>query len=264
MTVKKTIVDRLEFTLIGLFKLVLLLALCVALVASGLFVARGASGLKTAASPLPEQSKPPAENFDQGSLLEALSPVTGTSAVSAPTSLSTAKEAVVDPNRELFEKQILDLWGIVQTYQAACGVSAPLTREQFVDGLRQSSLDSALRARGAEYAASQLLFTKQSLANPSVIKLCRDGKSGIFFKILEHHRTTWDRHQRDLREFAVAAREREEQFMHLEAQRVADAHADGYRQLMLAAAAFGAFMALAMVLIFARIEANLRGLKLST
>jgi len=146
-------------------------------------------------------------------------------------------------------------------YQASCGAASPLTREQFVEGLRQSTLETELRQRGRPFAESQLQFAKQSLSNPSVVQLCKTGKGGIFFGMLEHHRVTWDRHVRDMREFNDAAREREEKFLRLEGLRVADARAEGYRQMMLAAAASGVFMSLALVLIFARIETNLRDLK---
>lgn len=264
MKVKRSSLDRLEFTLIGLFKIVLMAALCVALVAASLLAARGVLSLQTSPSPETPQGKPPIEAFDQRALLEVLSPSitspTGTDSANRPVN----RQPIADSNSLIYDKQVDDLWQVVQPYQVACGAASPLTREQFAEGLRQSKLEVELRSRGSRYVASQLQFAKQSLSNPSVVQLCKNGKNGIFFGMLEHHLKIWDQHQRDVRKFNDAEREREDRSRHLENLRVTEARAEGYRQLTLAAAAFGVFMSLALVLIFARIEANLRGFKHET
>ena len=183
-------------------------------------------------------------------------------AEAAPAKPVSKTAARLDDMKAAYEKQLSALWSAVQPYQTACGVSPPLTQEQFVEGLRQSSLEGTIAARDAAYAADQIEFVKRSLSNGSVITLCKVGKSGIFFAILEYHRRTWDQLRRESKQAEDAEQRRIEEFRRSEFARVAEEHAGGYRWLTLAGIGFASFMSLALVLIFARIESNLRGLKI--
>lgn len=260
MTGETSSLDRIEFTLIGVFKVILVIALCMALAATAYFGIRGSTEYATTAEPSPSRKSPPAEKFEQTDLLRSLAPKPAETAGDAAPSQEKLKE---DPSAEkkALEAQIQALWKAVDAYQHACGQASPVTQDQFSEGLRQSRLGAFIVARGASYADSQVKFVQQSLSNPEVVALCKQGKEGLFFNILNFHLKQWDEHQKAVDDFNNAETERIRAMENAESQRVLEARASGYQKLMIAVSAFGAFMALAMLLIFARIESNLRGVR---
>lgn len=232
------------------------------LAAAAVLALRGVRTLLVSPSAPPPKTAAPAESFDQGALLAVLAPPTPQApAASAESGALAASAAARDPREVAYAAQANGLWDTVQRYQTACGLATPVTREQFLEGLRQSNLAGELAKRGSNYAESQLRFLTQSLSNPEVVRLCKSGKSGIFFATLEHHGKQWDAYQSRTLRMEVQEREREEAFNRTEELRVAMAQQDGYRLLTLAGGAFAAFMSLVLLLIFARIEFNLRGLR---
>lgn len=248
--------DKFEFLLIGLFKVILVLAVCAALVFCGWSVVKGAASLSAAPANPPARITAPEIKFDQGELLRSLTPQAPTSTASAEAGRAQAAAPVPQSPQDT---QIDALWALVVPYQKACG-TAPLTKEQFVEGLRQTTFGVALLRRGEEYARSQLKFADESLRNPEVITLCKSGKTGIFLTVLEQHRLMWDRNQEMRKRFDAEQADAERRFIRQEGDRVEAEKTAGYRYLTLAATAFGGFMALVLVLIFARIESNLRNL----
>jgi hypothetical protein len=78
---------------------------------------------------------------------------------------------------------------------------------------------------------------------------------------LEFHRSNWDRQIKEARQLQSAEQERISAFIEFEANRVVAAKANAYQLLMAAAIAFGLFMGVALILIFSRLESNLRGVQ---
>lgn len=250
--------DKFEFLLIGLFKVVLVIAVCAALVFCGWSVVKGAASLSAAPASPPARITAPEAKFEQGELLRALAPPTATPTATAE--FTARVQAAAPAPQSAQDKQIDALWALVVPYQKACG-TAPLAKEQFAEGLRQTMFGVALVRRGEEYARSQLQFVDESLRNPEVVALCKSGKTGIFLTVLEQHRLMWDRNQEMRKQFENEQADAERRFFRQERDRVEVEKAAGYHHLMLAAAAFGGFMGLVLVLIFARIESNLRNLR---
>jgi fructose-1-phosphate kinase PfkB-like protein len=75
------------------------------------------------------------------------------------------------------------------------------------------------------------------------------------------HLEQWRVKVKESEEFAVAEAERVERETAEEAARVAAAKAAGVQQLLISLGMFGAFISLALLLIFAKIESNLRGVQ---
>lgn len=113
--------------------------------------------------------------------------------------------------------------------------------------------------RGERWVKSAVAFTCGALADPQIVALRKEGKLGsVFYPILNFHIASWDRLEKARQAFndqetARVTRQRAE-----EEARVAAARAAAWTSLMAAGAAFAAFMALALYLILARIETNLR------
>jgi fructose-1-phosphate kinase PfkB-like protein len=75
------------------------------------------------------------------------------------------------------------------------------------------------------------------------------------------HLEQWRAKIKESEEFAVAETERVERETIAEAARVAATKAAGIQQLLISLGMFGAFFSLALLLIFAKIESNLRGVQ---
>lgn len=116
-------------------------------------------------------------------------------------------------------------------------------------------------ARGDAYVADAVRFTCATLANPTLQSAYGDRKlSGVFLKTLNFHLREWDRVQREKAEFDARERERVARERGEEEARIAGARATTIQYLIIAGFAFSVFMALALYLIFAKIETNLRDL----
>jgi hypothetical protein len=115
--------------------------------------------------------------------------------------------------------------------------------------------------RGDRWVKSAVEFTCVALTDPSIIAMRKEGKvKAIFFPILNYHLRTWDRIEAEKAEFERAELERVESEREAERMRILEAKARAINQLFAAGIAFGVFMALALYLILAKIENNLRNI----
>ena len=89
----------------------------------------------------------------------------------------------------------------------------------------------------------------------------QDGKvKSVFFTVLNFHMKAWDDIQQAKTQFEQAEQERVEKERMQEELRIAQARAEALYSATAAAAAFGLFMLLALYLLGAKIETNLRGI----
>lgn len=178
------------------------------------------------------------------------------------TSHGTSKgELSADPSEAAFRAQAEKLWVHIQRYQADCGIAAPLGKGEFIESLRQTPLKRVLDVRGAEYATSQDAFAKQVLGDKETIAMCKAGRGGLFFATLEFHRANWDRQVEEAKKFEERERERVEATEASQARGASERKANAAQALQGAAIALGLFMCVALILIFARLEINLRGIQ---
>ena len=104
-------------------------------------------------------------------------------------------------------------------------------------------------------------FICKALEDESLIALKKEGKvKTIFLPILEFHADTWRTIQDEKLQFEKSEKDRVENEWNAELNRVRSAKVDALQNLMAAGVSFGIFMFLALYLIFAKIENNLRNI----
>lgn len=254
--------DRIEFFLIAIFKWVVILALFAAICCVAYFGVRGAVQLSATAAPATSRASAPVAKFDQNDLIAEIAPKESPKLSASQGSEKDRKAPAEDEQKRKVDQQISELWKAVEAYQIACGQANPLTKEQFADGIRQTNLPTLMTSRGDAYAASQIEFVKTTLASQQIIDLCKSGKKGIFLPVMNYHLKQWNKHIQEASDFERDETARIARIEAADAQQVLASQAQGFQKLMVAAYSFAAFIALAMLLVFSRIERNLRGHKL--
>lgn len=245
-----------EIVLLGLFKWVVVAAMLLLMLgAAGLLVAGGVH--MTGQPVAPEPAKPAAPpKFDAADYLKTLSPEEVPDLESEEVASEQLSE---DSGEKMLESQLERLWAHFERFQIACKGSATYEKSAFLETLRQSPLKRLLEARGDAYAESQEKFVGVVLAKEETLKLCKAGKGGVFLGAIDFHRESWDKQVKAAEEFETAEALRVRSSEASEAARIEERRAFAMRAFIAAGVAFGLFMLVALVLIFARIESNLRG-----
>lgn len=107
-------------------------------------------------------------------------------------------------------------------------------------------------------------FICNALADESIIALKKEGKvKTIFFPMLEFHAEAWKKIQNEKLEFEKREENRVKNEWEAELNRVRSAESSARQSLIAAGFAFGTFMFLALYLIIAKIENNLRDINVS-
>jgi len=124
----------------------------------------------------------------------------------------------------------------------------------YIEGLADGS-----SLRGEPWVKAAVAFTCMALADRSIIALKKEGKvKTIFFPVIEFHVGTWDAIQSEKVKFEQNEENRVASERGAEALRVAKAKALAVTCMIGAASAFGLFMLLALYLLAAKIENDLR------
>ena len=164
-----------------------------------------------------------------------------------------------DSSEATFRNQSEMIWEYVSKYQTDCEMKAPLNKDEFLESLRQTSIKRILEQRGGSYANDQVRFIKSILSNADIIKLCKGGKAGILFSAIEYHREQWDKQIKDAENYEATERDRIQSAWRSKVMQSEEDKAIAMKLFLASAIAFGLFMSIALFLVFARIEANLRG-----
>lgn len=126
---------------------------------------------------------------------------------------------------------------------------------------RIEDVASAAPHRGGPWVKSSVEFTCTVLADAAIIGMRKEGKvKSVFFPTLNFHLKAWDDNATAREKFEQAEKDRIERERAAEAARIAQAKAGMLQSLIAAGVLFAAFMALALYLIFAKIEGNLRSM----
>jgi hypothetical protein len=97
------------------------------------------------------------------------------------------------------------------------------------------------------------------LKDPSIAALRKEGKiSSVFIPTINFHLAAWDRIETEKRRFEQTEQNRVASARAEEGIRVGLAKAQALAHVISAGVAFGVFMALALYLVFAKIETDLR------
>lgn len=153
-------------------------------------------------------------------------------------------------------------------FAAAAGI--PVAEAQNNDAKSQavmrlrSQIEPAAKERdwrGDAWVKAVVGFGCAVLKDPSIVALKKEGKiSSVFFPTINFHLSAWDRIETEKRRFEQAEQNRVASERAAEATRVALAKAQALAHMISAGVAFGVFMVLALYLVFAKIETNLRAI----
>lgn len=131
---------------------------------------------------------------------------------------------------------------------------------KIVENLRdriEKASESTLR--GEPWVKATLSFTCKALADSSIIELKKEQKvKSVFMPILEFHVRSWDQIQSEKIKFEQQEENRVVSQRNAEVARVLMAKALAIKCLIAAVSTFALFMALAIYLLFAKIETDLR------
>lgn len=115
--------------------------------------------------------------------------------------------------------------------------------------------------RGEPWVKAVVAFGCSAMSDSDVIAMKRDGKIPLILgPLINFHLMAWDKVEIEKRQFEQAELNRVQLERSAETARVAVAKANGVAQFIAALASFGVFMALAIYLIFSKVETNLRSI----
>lgn len=133
------------------------------------------------------------------------------------------------------------------------------------DRLRSEVLADALDASerrhhlGSDWGPALVAFTCETLQSSRLVDLKKkNAGTPVLISLLDYHREKWIENKKFTQDFINSEIERVDGERRSEAQRIADERAQGWFVLGLVGALLGVFALLALYLIFARIELNLR------
>lgn len=252
---------RIELFLLSIFKWIVVFAMLILMVAILYLVSFGVVNMSERPVAKPEPAKLASKpSVSDVAFLSSIKPK-ATEEVIGKSNGGSASLLAVDTAEEMFRSQAERLWVHVEKYQAACGLAAPLSKKEFTESLRETPLKTILERRGNDFSASQIAFVKDTLGNGEIVKLCMSGRTGLFFSALEFHRSNWDQQVQAATAYEAQERSRVAASVEAETSKAAERKAASNQAFVSAAVAFGLFMCVALVLIFARIESNLRGVR---
>lgn len=168
---------------------------------------------------------------------------------------------------ELAATHLAKAWSYYDAYQKACNVPTKIEQDGFMSSdFPRNSFRNWFRKYGPNFAESQDNFIRTVLAHPRVIKICVDkqGRGGVFSGALKWHMEEWDDAVAAVVQFNKEEQNRIMSQENAEDARVMAKKMEGVQMLWIALIAFGVFMSLALLLIFSKIETNLRGMSLRT
>ena len=254
-----------EEAYLQIFKITILVALSVALIGALLMLLVAANDYWASPNqPSPAQSAQPPkmemQSFINGFVVSETPQATPTTAVPAekPKKQKAAHVVAPAPGLNPWTEKI---WGYADQYQKKSGIGLQLTKEVFVKKMREVGFPPS--NVGEDFLNSEDAFIKELLETPAVIEL---GESQpVVTKIIDAallwHAKEWHRQVMAGKRFEAQEALRVSVFEAKEELRVGAKKAQMAFMLHGALWAFGAFLSLALLLIFAKIETDLRDIR---
>lgn len=254
-------VQNVEVLFLRIFKIVVLVIMGLALIAVLYFLGNAAIQFsQSPKEPAPAQKAPQKEIrldelkqllIEQGKLSD------GKPEKVQPTSMATTVEYLNEAQAIYACKG--DFANAVGTPLPEAGNNDAMTSE--IKNLRQGleNIATGQDWRGAAWVKAVVGFTCAAMKDPSLIALRKEKKiTNAFAGAIEFHARAWDVIETEKRRFEQAEQARVNGERAAELTRVALAKAQALADMMGAGIAFIVFMALALYLVFAKIETNLR------
>ena len=256
---------KIEEAYLQIFKVVIIIVLSIALLVSGVMLISGVSDyFATPSNPEPAKTAPkPSVSVD-----EFLKSFDKKEEQPTPAAIEPQEKPAPVEKKDISLDAMTDLylgklWVYLDKYQAACNPPVKVDKETFFRTFDKQFMKNLFRSYGKDYAESQDKFEQAVLSNQRIIQICKekDGKSGVFYGSLNWFKSSWQTQLEDGKQFEIDERQRVKDFAADERARVIGKKAGAFASLMVAAISFGVFMSLALLLIFSKIETNLRGIK---
>ena len=270
-------IKKMEEFFLKIAKVAILFAMTLGLLgALGLAIAAFFQYSKTPVEPLPARKAPEKEisiekELSMDELLKSLEP-----------KKDEEKPRVSKPDEKVSKEvpTLLYMEEITKLYRCTVGF-AKAVKAELEDSSGDSSKIETLRARmeqvanqadrGQPYVTSAVTFACAALVHPEVIKMRTDGRvTSVVYPTLTFHLVKWDAIQTKIRELKAEKQEFENNEIRriasersAEQARIVEAKAVSLTYISAAGAAFIAFMLLALYLLGAKIESDLRDLNAS-
>lgn len=175
-----------------------------------------------------------------------------------------AKPMEVKAEPKKFIDEARQLEQSLQRYQQQINPKAKPVTEAEIETLRiglQRVAEKPDAGRGPAYVKDAVRFTCSVLQNPAIIALGKEGKANnLFFETLISHIKQWDAEVERIKQQDASESRRISRETEIEQERIAAAKANATTALSAAGIVFGLFLALALYLIIASAENNLRGI----
>jgi hypothetical protein len=254
---------KIEETYLKLFKIVLLLILTLALLAAIVTVIKGIMDFTAEPEPVAPAQTAPAPKVDVDAFIRALEKREQPPAATTPAAPPEAPRA--NPMDELAASHLAKAWSYYDAYQNACNVPTKIEQDGFMSAdFPRNSFRKWFRQYGPDFAESQDNFLRAVLVHPTVIKICIDkqGRGRVFSGALNWHTQEWVKAVAAVAQFNKKEESRVIRQENAEEARIMAKRSDGVYMLWGALISFGVFMSLALLLIFSKIETNLRHARL--
>lgn len=252
----KTKIDYLWDKFISLFRVIITTIAIIVLAAAIYFLGSGSLHFFAKEKPAPEfqEYNPP--------------PISANLFISTLNETKTKEESNSsdkDTYEVQVEEQLLKLWPLLDNYQNSCNVNPKVEKDTFIQSFPKSVLRNWLLAYGNDFFVDQVKFVGEVLRSKEVIEKCIESKgtSQVFTKSLDWHKEQWieTKELKDKRD--TESREEIENFIRSEELRVSAENAQGYTKLTFFIWTIGIFISIASLIIFSRIESNLRQIDLN-
>lgn len=257
--------DKIEVAYLKIFKIIVIIILTVALFISLYTLIKGTGEMfATPKDPSPPKTAPaPSISIDK--FIEQIEPKK--EAPQTPLEQNQEqpikKEVKTNPDKQLDDMTtayVNKLFTYLEGFQKSCGVKDPVDKTSFDKNFPKHIVKQWFKDFGVTFADSQDAFEKGVLSNQKVIKICKDaeGKGGIFYKSLDWHKDVWIAQLNEGRKFESKEEARYEREKAQEIARADMKRAQAMATLYMSLVSFGVFISLALLLIFSKIETNLR------
>ena len=255
--------ERIEELFLKIFKVVILVVMGLGLVlAIGFSLYSASLYFQSPKKPEPVKSAP-AEEVSVDEILKQLKPDEPAKQDEKQTPSESPKAQA--PQALKYLEDVTALYRCSIEFAKAVGAqvdetdaaAASRTSEEYRSQLE--TLADANERRGDAYVKDTVKFTCAVLKNPQTIALRKDNEvSEVFLNIFNFHLKEWDRIQLDTVKFEREEKMRVARESVQEEARVMDAKIEALKMIAVAGIAFAIFMVIALYLIFAKIETNLR------
>lgn len=260
----QNVLDKIEGVYLKIFRILLLVILTIALLTSVVLLLKGTTEMfaKPKEPAAPQAASAPSVSVD--AFLKVVDPAKTEAPAAAPAEPKPAEPRGDKQLDEMTNSYVAKLFGYLEGYQKACGVADPVDKATFDRSFPKEVLKHWFRSYGQPFAESQDAFEKALLSHPKIIKLCKDsgGRAQIFFNSLDWHRAAWAEQLEAGRRFEADEARRYEIEKIAAIETAAEKRAQSGSTLTAALSSFGVFISLALLLIFSKIEVNLRGARI--